>query len=52
MVALIDLKNLVYHTPNQECLLKGIDFQLSPGECVLICGKSGSGDNAIMMIVQ
>lgn len=52
MVALIDLKNLEYHTPNQECLLKGIDFQLFPGECVLICGKSGSGKTTLLNVLS
>ena len=32
--------------------LKGISFIVEKGEYISIMGASGSGDNAIMMIVQ
>ena len=33
-------------------VLNDISLNIVDGECVLLTGESGSGDNAIMMIVQ
>lgn len=35
-----------------DTILKGINCTIREGECILFTGESGSGDNAIMMIVQ
>ena len=32
--------------------LNQVDLTIKEGECVLLCGRSGCGDNAIMMTVQ
>ncbi|MDK4501238.1 hypothetical protein MWG03_02685 [Fusobacterium necrophorum] len=36
----------------ETSVVKNINFQLQRGEIISIVGESGSGDNAIMMIVQ
>ena len=36
----------------EYAILTGINLKIHKGECVLLVGESGSGDNAIMMIVQ
>ena len=33
-------------------ILTGINLKIHKGECLLLAGESGSGDNAIMMTVQ
>ena len=33
-------------------ILTGINLKIHKGECLLLAGESGSGDNDIMMIVQ
>ena len=35
-----------------EDILKDISFTVKEGECLILAGGSGCGDNAIMMIVQ
>ena len=55
MKKLIDLKNVnkSYRNGDQELqVLKDIHLAVEEGEFVAIMGPSGSGDNAIMMIVQ
>lgn len=32
--------------------LREVHLDIPKGQCVLLCGASGCGDNAIMMIVQ
>lgn len=46
--------NQVYHNVNQGDFnaLSDINLHLCKGESLAIEGESGSGDNAIMMIVQ
>lgn len=45
-------KDIFYEWEDGRTALKNINFEVKKGEFVLISGKSGSGDNAIMMIVQ
>lgn len=33
-------------------VLEDVNLAIGRGECILFTGESGSGDNAIMMIVQ
>ena len=40
-----------YHRSGEKQINK-ISIEVSKGEIILLCGKSGSGDNDIMMIVQ
>ena len=49
----IDFENVSfsYGTQKEGCL-KNINLKIQAGEFVLLTGQSGSGDNAIMMIVQ
>ena len=53
---IIDMHGIVKRFPigtGEELeVLHGIDLTVRKGEFVAIVGASGSGDNAIMMIVQ
>jgi len=49
---MILLKDVSYEWEDGRTALKNINLEIKKGEFVLISGKSGSGDNAIMMIVQ
>ena len=49
---MILLKDVSYEWEDGRTVLKNINREIKKGEFVLISGKSGSGDNAIMMIVQ
>ena len=40
-----------YHRSEEE-QIKRISMETDKGEIILLCGRSGSGDNDIMMIVQ
>ena len=49
----IDFDNVSFSYGTQtERSLSNINFKVKEGEFVLLTGQSGSGDNAIMMIVQ
>lgn len=48
MIELIDVNYRV----DKYAILTGINLKIHTGECILLAGESGSGDNAIMMIVQ
>ena len=49
---MIEFKKVYFSYKNSNSSIKDISFSIKQGECVILCGKSGSGDNAIMMIVQ
>ena len=49
---MILLKDVSYEWEDGRNALKNINLEIKKGEFVLISGKSGSGDNAIMMTVQ
>lgn len=51
-VVMIILKNISYTTNSNQKILDDINLNIKKGEFVVITGKSGSGDNDIMMIVQ
>ncbi len=48
MIELIDVNYRV----DKYAILTGINLKIHTGECILLAGESGSGDNDIMMIVQ
>jgi len=53
--ALIELRHIhkIYYLGGEEVRANDdINLKIDRGEFVAIVGKSGSGDNAIMMIVQ
>ena len=51
--AMIEIENLSFkYSVDDDYILKNINLSVHKGECVLLCGKSGCGDNDIMMIVQ
>ena len=49
---MILLKDVSYEWEDGVAALKNINLEIKKGEFVLISGKSGSGDNAIIMTVQ
>lgn len=49
---MVEIKNLNLSYKQDENILKDISMTAKRGECILLTGKSGSGDNDIMMIVQ
>lgn len=48
---MVEIKNLSL-AYGEDHIIDDISLSIGEGECVLFTGKSGSGDNAIMMIVQ
>ena len=52
---MIKFENVSFHYGGEHGTGEGvdnIDFEIKKGEFVVLCGRSGCGDNAIMMIVQ
>lgn len=51
---MIEIKDVsfTYESGESENSLRNINLKIEDGETVLLCGESGCGDNAIMMIVQ
>lgn len=49
----ITSKNSSFRFPYaEEAFLKSIDLKVAPGECVLICGKSGSGKTTFSRLLN
>lgn len=48
----IDIKNIVFGYNKEKTVLKNINITAKQGEKIALVGATGSGDNAIMMIVQ
>ncbi len=50
---MIEIKQVSFSYPGEKvgCLHK-IDFQVRPGECVLLCGKSGCGKTTITKLIN
>lgn len=46
-MAVVDVKGLSCRLKDGTMLLDGIDFEVQPGECVLLCGRSGMGKTTI-----
>lgn len=51
MEKLLEIKNLTI-SYNKKIVVKNFNMHMDKGEIISIVGESGSGDNAIMMIVQ
>jgi sigma 54 interacting domain protein len=49
---MLTLENLSLFYEQDKKILEDITLQVTEGECILLTGESGSGDNAIMMTVQ
>ncbi len=47
----LKLENLVISLPNQQILAKGINFDLSQGDRLLIRGRSGSGKTTLLRAI-
>lgn len=50
---IIEFKNVAFkYLDKNDYALRDVNFCIEEGSLVFISGKSGSGDNAIMMTVQ
>lgn len=49
---MIDIENVCFGYREEEENLKDIKLHISPGECVLICGKSGCGKTTVTKLVN
>ena len=47
----LEIKNIELYLDKNH-ILKNLSLEVKDGEFITILGKSGCGDNAIMMIVQ
>lgn len=49
---ILDFKIDFAYEGKKEKALENVKGTISKGQCVVLCGESGCGDNAIMMTVQ
>lgn len=49
---MLNLEKVSLEYFDNKKILDEINLSVNKGQCLLITGESGSGDNAIMMIVQ
>lgn len=51
-MARIDFQNVYFSYKDGELTVKDISFSINPGECVILCGRSGSGKSTILRTVS
>ena len=50
---MVKIENLSFCYPNsEEASLHGIDLEIRPGECVLLCGESGCGKTTVTRLLN
>ena len=49
---MIEFKKVYFSYKNSNSSIKDISFSIKQGECVILCGKSGSGKSTILRIVS
>lgn len=49
---MIDFQNVYFSYKDGELTVKDISFSINPGECVILCGRSGSGKSTILRTVS
>ena len=49
---MIELKKVYFSYKDSNSSIKDISFSIKQGECVILCGKSGSGKSTILRIVS
>ena len=51
-MAMIDFQNVYFSYKDGELTIKDISFSINSGECVILCGRSGSGKSTILRTVS
>ena len=51
-MAMGDFQNVYFSYKDGELTVKDISFSINPGECVILCGRSGSGKSTILRTVS
>ena len=51
-MAMIDFQNVYFSYKDGELTTKDISFSINSGECVILCGRSGSGKSTILRTVS
>lgn len=51
-MVMIDFQNVYFSYKDGELTVKDISFSINPGECVILCGRSGSGKSTILRTVS
>jgi len=49
---MLEIKDLTIQYGEKDAVVENFSLTMKKGEVISIVGESGSGDNAIMMIVQ
>ena len=49
---MIEFQNVFFSYSDGDSSIKNIDFSIKSGECVVLCGKSGSGKSTILRTVS
>ncbi len=52
MSAMISVRNLKFGYPDQEPILKGVNFNLLPGQILFVCGMSGQGKSTLLRLLM
>lgn len=49
---MIDFQNVYFSYKDEDFAIKDVEFTIRTGECIVLCGKSGSGKSTILRIIN
>ena len=49
---MIEFQKVYFSYKDGDSSIKDISFSIKPGECIILCGKSGSGKSTILRAVS